>query len=178
MWDAAYVPGALSSVERRGFETHLADCPLCPSAIGELERHAGLLSQLDRDDLAAMAAADRSGAPLVAYQLLPMLLAKANWRRRRSRIVTWAAGTAAAAVLAIGVCIGAHGQFSTSVPAPPQASVSIEPMAQVEGTTKLASTVSLSSQHSGNVHLDELRLPGPAERQSRQAGDGRGGSRR
>ncbi|SPM32807.1 membrane protein [Mycobacterium rhizamassiliense] len=148
MWDAAYVLGALSSDERRGFETHLVDCPLCPSAIGELSGMPALLSQLDRDDLAAMAAADRSEAPLVPNKLLPMLLAKVNWRRRRSRIVTWTAGAAAAAVLAIGVCVGAQGHSPAAVPTPPQASVSVEPMAQV-GTTRLVSTVSLSGQHWG-----------------------------
>ena len=113
MWDAAYVLGSLSSAERREFEAHLADCPSCRSAVGELDGMPALLSQLDRDELAAIDEADGGGAePLLPDELLPSLLAKVNWRRRRSRIVTWTAGTAAAAVLAIGVLVGVAGQSS------------------------------------------------------------------
>jgi anti-sigma factor RsiW len=149
MWDAAYVLGSLSSTVRREFEAHLTGCPLCRSAVGELNGMPALLSQLDRDELVAIDEADRSRVePLLPDELLPSLLAKVNWRRRRSRIVTWTAGVAAAAVLAIGVLVGVAGQSPTSVPEPPQASVSVQPMAQV-GTNRLASTVSLSSQQGG-----------------------------
>jgi anti-sigma factor RsiW len=149
MWDAAYVLGSLSSAERREFETHMADCLLCRSAVGELNGMPALLSQLDRDEAAVIDEADGNGAePLPPDELLPSLLAKVNWRRRRSRIVTWTAGTAAAAVLAIGVLVGVAGHYPTSVPTSPQASVSVQPMTQV-GTDKLASTVSLSSQRWG-----------------------------
>jgi anti-sigma factor RsiW len=147
MCDAAYVLGSLSSVERREFEAHMADCPLCRSAVGELIGMPALLSQLDRDVLAAIDNGNRV-EPLLAAALLPSLLAKVSWRRRRSRIVTWMAGAAAAAVLAIGVLVGVAGHYQTSVPTPPQASASVQPMAQV-GTNRLASTVSLSSQQWG-----------------------------
>jgi anti-sigma factor RsiW len=171
MWDAAYVLGSLSSTERRQFEAHITYCPLCRSAIGELNGMPALLSQLDRDELAAIDKAHRSGVePLLPGELLPSLLAKVNWRRRRSRIVTWTAGAAAAAVLSIGVLVGVAGHSVTSVPAPPQASVSVQPMAQV-GTNSLASTVSLSSQQWGtsismncvclaplNAHHDTLAM--------------------
>jgi anti-sigma factor RsiW len=168
MWDAAYVLGSLSSAERREFEAHMTDCPLCGSAVGELSGMPALLSQLDRDELAAID--DRSGAESLPDELLPSLLAKVSWRRRRSRIVTWTAGAAAAAVLAIGVLVGVAGQHLTSVPTPPQASVSAQPMAQV-GTNRLASTVSLSSRQWGtfismncvclaplNAHHDTLAM--------------------
>jgi anti-sigma factor RsiW len=170
MWDAAYVLGSLLSVERREFEAHMADCPLCRSAVGELIGMPALLSQLDRDELAPID--NGSGVePLLPDELLPSLLAKVSWRRRRqSRIVTWTAGAAAAAVLAIGVLVGVAGQHLTSVPTPPQASVSVQPMAQV-GTNRLASTVSLSSQQWGtsismncvclaplNAHHDTLAM--------------------
>lgn len=127
-----------------------------------------LLSQLDRDELAAID--DRSGAdPLLPDELLRSLLAKVSWRRR-SGIATWTAGAAAAAVLAIGVLVGAAGHSPTSVPTPPQASVAVQPIAQV-GTNMLASTVSLSSQQWGtfismncvclaplNAHHDTLAM--------------------
>ncbi len=149
MWDAAYVLGSLSSNERREFEAHLTGCPFCRSAVGELNGMPALLSQLDRDKLVVIDEADCSGQePPLPDELLPSLLAKVNWRRRRSRIVTWTAGAAAAAVLAIGVLVGVAGHSPTSVPTPPQASVSVQPMAQI-GTNKLASTVSLSSQRWG-----------------------------
>ena len=51
MWDAAYVLGSLSSAERREFEAHLGDCPLCRSAVGELNGMPALLSQLGRDEM-------------------------------------------------------------------------------------------------------------------------------
>ena len=115
MWDAAYVLGSLSSAERREFEAHMADCPLCRSAVGELIGMTALLSQLDRDELAVIDEAGRSGVkPFLPDELLPTLLAKVSWRRRRSRIVTWTAGAAAAAVLAIGVLVGVAGQHLTS----------------------------------------------------------------
>jgi len=125
----------------------MADCPLCGSAVGELGCMPALLSQLDRDELAAID--DRSGAdPLLPDELLRSVLAKVSWRRRRSGIVTWTAGAAAAAVLAIGALVGAAGHSPTSVPTPPQASVAVQPIAQV-GTNMLAWTVSLSSQQWG-----------------------------
>jgi anti-sigma factor RsiW len=149
MWDAAYVLGSLPSTERLEFEAHKAACPLCRSAVGELNGLPALLLQLDRDALVVSNDSDGSGAePLPRDELLPSLRTKVNWRRRRSRIVAWTSGTAAAALLAIGVLVGVGGQSSTSMPTPPQASVSVQPMAQV-GTSWLASTVSLSSQHWG-----------------------------
>jgi hypothetical protein len=152
----------------------MADCPLCGSAVGELSCMPALLSQLDRDELAAID--DRSGAdPLLPDELLRSVLAKVSWRRRRSGIVTWTAGAAAAAVLAIGVLVGAAGHSPTSVPTPPQASVAVQPIAQV-GTNMLAWTVSLSSQQWGTFISMNCVLPGPAERPSRHASDGCGRS--
>jgi anti-sigma factor RsiW len=152
MWDAAYVLGSLSSTEWREFEAQMADCPLCRNAVGELSGMPALLAQLDRDDLAGIDLqinqAYHSGVALPPVELLPMLLAKASWRRRRNRIVTLTAGAAAAAVLAVGVLVGAQGHYPTPVSTTPQASVSVQPMAQV-GTTSLASTVSVSGQQWG-----------------------------
>ena len=169
MWDAAYVLGSLSSVERWEFEAHMSDCPLCRSEVGELIGMPALLSQLDRDEFAAIDNRSRVEL-LLPTELLPSLLAKVSWRRRRSRIVTWTAEAVAAAVLAIGVLVGVGSHYPTSVPTPPQASVSVQPMAQV-GTDRLASTVSLSSQQWGtfismncvclaslNAHHDTLAM--------------------
>ena len=52
MWDAAYVLGSLSSTQRREFEAHKAECPLCRSAVGELTGMPALLLRLDRYEVA------------------------------------------------------------------------------------------------------------------------------
>jgi len=150
MWDAAYVLGSLSAADRREFETHMANCPECREAVAELSGVPALLSQLDREVVAAI---NESGAtvgtplatPEMSPELLPSLLATVRFRRRRTRLTTWVASAAAAVVLGIGVFVGVQGHSST----PPQrVATSAEPMAQV-GTNLLASTVSLSSQHWG-----------------------------
>lgn len=147
MWDAAYVLGSLSAVDRREFETHMADCPACREVVAELSGMPALLSQLDRNEVAAInESGQTSGVPQMSPEMLPSLLATVRWRRRRARLVTWTASAAAAVVLAICVLVGVAGRLPTSPP--PQATVSALPMAQV-GTTLLASTVSLSSQQWG-----------------------------
>lgn len=168
MWDAAYVLGSLSASDRREFEAHMAGCPACREAVADLSGVPALLSQLDRDQVAAM---DESGrtvtvAPEISPELLPSLLATVRWRRRRTRVTTWVASSAAAAVLGIGVLVGVQGN---SAPAQ-QVAASSQPMSQV-GTTLLASTVQLSSQHWGtsinlkcvclaplNAHHDTLAM--------------------
>ena len=79
MWDAAYVLGSLSAAERREFETHMAHCPPCREAVADLSGVPALLSQLDRDEVAAI---DESGpAPEMSEELLPSLLATVRWGR-------------------------------------------------------------------------------------------------
>ena len=146
MWDAAYVLGSLSAVDRREFEAHLADCPACREAVADLSGVPALLSQLDRDEVAAIGESGPSSpTPEMSPELLPSLLEKVRWRRRRTRIATWVASSAAAAVLGVGVLVGVQGHFSTP---PQQVTASAEQMSQV-GTTLLTSTVDMSSQHWG-----------------------------
>lgn len=146
-WDAAYVLGSLSAAERREFESHLTQCPACRQAVAELSGVPALLSQLDREEVAAMS---ESGAtspvptPEMSPQLLPTLLEKVRWRRRRTRVTAWVASAAAAAVLGVGVFVGIQGHSATA----PQVSASAQPMAQV-GTNLLASTVAVTPEHWG-----------------------------
>lgn len=59
-WDAAYVLGALAPGERREFEQHLAGCPACREAVGDLAGMPALLGMVPAD--VAMPAAP-VGAP-------------------------------------------------------------------------------------------------------------------
>ena len=78
MWDAAYVLGSLSSVDRREFEGHMAHCPACREAVAELSGVPALLSQLDRDEVTAITQSDDipMATPEMSPELLPSLLAK------------------------------------------------------------------------------------------------------
>ncbi|MBW0017185.1 MAG: zf-HC2 domain-containing protein [Mycobacterium sp.] len=146
MWDAAYVLGSLSAADRREFESHMVVCPTCREAVAELSGVPALLSQLDREQVAAIdAASPASGAPEMSPALLPSLLATVRWRRRRTRLTTWVASAAAAVVLGVGVFVGVQGYSATT---PQQSTVSAQPMIQV-GTQMLTSTVAVNSEHWG-----------------------------
>ena len=73
-WDAAYVLGALSPVERREYEEHLAGCPACQAAVSELAGLPGLLAQVPPEDAALLAAAP--GAEVLDDGPPPDLLAR------------------------------------------------------------------------------------------------------
>src|ERR1700731_2071937 len=115
MWDAAYVLGSLSASDRREFEAHMANCPACREAVADLSGVPALLSQLDHEQVAAMDASGRAQAatPELSPELLPSLLATVRFRRRRTRVATWVASSAAAAVLGVGALVGVHGYSST-----------------------------------------------------------------
>jgi anti-sigma factor RsiW len=148
MWDAAYVLGSLTSVERREFEAHMQVCSSCRSAVAELSGMPALLSQIDGDELTGVQ--DGRSEPPLPPNLLPSLLTQVSSRRRRTRLMTYAVSAAAAAVLAITVVVGVHSQQSTSVALPPQAAVPTQSMDQV-GTTALASTFSVTTEHWGTA---------------------------
>jgi hypothetical protein len=50
-WDAAYVLGSLSEMDRREFDAHLGECRACRDAVTELSGMPALLSLLDRDEV-------------------------------------------------------------------------------------------------------------------------------
>jgi hypothetical protein len=51
-WDAAYVLGSLSEMDRREFDAHMEKCQTCWNAVAELSGLPALLSLLDRDEVA------------------------------------------------------------------------------------------------------------------------------
>jgi hypothetical protein len=105
MWDAAYVLGSLSGTERREYETHLATCPRCSAAVAELSGMPALLAQLTTEEVQALddPAAE---APPLRPEVLDTLLAKVEWRRRRTRRISAITLATAAAVLVVALVVG------------------------------------------------------------------------
>ncbi|MEU0503657.1 zf-HC2 domain-containing protein [Nocardia sp. NPDC005998] len=105
-WDAPYVLGSLTRLERQEYEEHLAGCPVCQAAVSDLAGLPGLLALVEPETALAMiepleAPAAEAEPPA---QLLPRLAAVAERRRRRGRWVT--VGTAlAAAAAAVAIAI-------------------------------------------------------------------------
>lgn len=104
MWDAAYVLGSLSSDERREYEVHLSTCRDCRAAVAALSGMPALLALLDRGEVAATPELPPEPPPL-RPEVLDTLLEKVQWRRRRSRWVSWTSVAAAAVVLAVAVLV-------------------------------------------------------------------------
>ncbi|WP_394769724.1 anti-sigma factor family protein [Lacisediminihabitans sp.] len=101
-WDAAYVLGALSPVERLEFERHLSTCDACAAGVAELAGLPGLLAKVPAADLETVAPVEDSVPPT----LLPRLVRSATRRRRRSRgLVAGAIVATAAAAAAVALAI-------------------------------------------------------------------------
>lgn len=109
-WDAAYVLGALDAEDRRAYERHLTECPVCASALAELAGLPGILSKLSSDD--ALALLSENDATLAVDEhlrdgihtpgLVQRLAASASRRRRRIRFGVLAGGIAVVALIAGG----------------------------------------------------------------------------
>ena len=111
-WDAAYVLGALSGVERAEYEDHLAACARCRDAVTELAGLPGLLGQLTPAEAMALESGpggtaslagpvDRDPGPPPA-SLMPVIPLPV--RRRR-----WLAPAAAAAAALLIGGVGGYG---------------------------------------------------------------------
>ncbi|WP_104167031.1 anti-sigma factor [Cryobacterium sp. N22] len=115
-WDAAYVLGALSPEDRHAFERHLPTCPACAGAVAELAGLPGILAALPAAEAVALTDEAPSAAhPSAAHPsdahlrdalhqpgAVQRLAGAAVRRTRRNRIRLAVAGTAVAAVLALG----------------------------------------------------------------------------
>ena len=133
LWDAAYVLGSLSDVDRREYEVHLRGCQSCRQSVDELGGMPALLGQLSVDEVAAI--------DELSPRVSTSLLAKVSRRRRNARIATWAVAAAAAVVMVIGV------QFHPGAPAsvPSRAEASTLTMTAV-AATELTATVTVTGQ--------------------------------
>jgi hypothetical protein len=96
--DAAYVLGALTPVERLGFERHLETCDECSRSVRALAGMPGLLDLADPRVLE-----DPPVDPPLPATLLPTLGRAVQARRRRRTAVVAGLAAAAAAVVALGV---------------------------------------------------------------------------
>lgn len=111
-WDAAYLFGALSPVERREYEDHIAQCERCGATIADLAAMPGLLSELSADVALTLveeqASATTSAAPAAAptaEDLLPRLLARVRRRRRARSWIIAGIGALAAAGVALALLL-------------------------------------------------------------------------
>jgi hypothetical protein len=75
----AYVLGALSPSERAAYERHLAECPTCREAVGEVAVLPGLLGRLDPAGLEQIASAPS------AESRMPDLLSAVTQARHKER---------------------------------------------------------------------------------------------
>lgn len=144
-WDAAYVLGSLSSADRREFEVHMQACDRCRAAVAELSGMPALLAMLDADDVRALdldqSEDEQPETPPLRPEVLDSVLAKARWRRRRSRWLTSAVVGVAAAVLAVGVVVAIRpGVFGGDTPAVTAASYEMTKIAP----TPINASISLS----------------------------------
>lgn len=100
----AYVLGALSPTERAGYERHLADCPICREAVGEVAVLPGLLGRLDPAGLEQIAS-----APSAESRMPDLLDAVAHARRKERATRRWrtAGSVLTAACLALFAGFGA-----------------------------------------------------------------------
>lgn len=149
-WDAAYVLGALSSSDRREYETHLEGCERCRAAVAEVSGIPPLLAMLDTDDVRALD--DQPDPPPLRPEVLESALDKVRWRRRRSRWLTTAAVGVAAALLVVGVVIAIRPETVGLHSGTPQTTAQQMDMTKV-APTPFSASISLSG-YSWGTRID------------------------
>lgn len=139
-WDGAYVLGALSSTDRRDFESHLAGCPECSRAVRDLAGLPGLLGRLDPEVF------DEGEPEPVPDTLLPRLVDAMHRGQRRRTWLTAGLAAAAAVVVTVGGVVALDQATGGTPTAGPTSVVtsSARPMTQVSNDPMTAS-VSLTS---------------------------------
>ena len=142
-WDAAYVLGSLSSLERREYEAHLETCDRCRAAVADISGMPALLAMLDGDDVRALDKEQPEPPPLPP-QVRQQVLDKVRWRRRRSRLLTSVAVGLAAALLAVGMVIAIRPGIVGLQSGTQEVTAQELPMTKLE-QTPFSATVALNS---------------------------------
>lgn len=151
-YDAAYVMGALSPLERDAFERHLTTCDSCAGSVRSLGPVAALLGSLPDQELAA-ALGEPAADSIVPATLLPRLLGEVRRSRRRRR---WITGSVAAAVAACLITVTVLVTSRDSAPAR-------HPVAMHAVTTSsLHATADIRSVGSGTLIELRCRYDHPA----------------
>ncbi|MBO0979298.1 zf-HC2 domain-containing protein [Microbacterium sp. SD291] len=106
-WDAAYLLGALSPADRALYESHVAECERCRTAIAELAPTLGLLARVDQGrgrTLLHSADDAQDDGPDGGHRarVISLGAARARAQRRRRRVASVAA---AAAIVIAAVAI-------------------------------------------------------------------------
>lgn len=104
-WDAAYLMGALNSVDRRRFEEHLDDCEACGRAVAELAPVIGLLGRVERRHAESHPAETLAGPDPSRRGEFARIATADRVRRHRRRWWTGAAVAAAAAAVAVVLAV-------------------------------------------------------------------------
>ncbi|GAA2087353.1 zf-HC2 domain-containing protein [Pseudolysinimonas kribbensis] len=129
-WDAAYVLGSLSSVERREFEAHLELCDRCRLAVADLSGLPSLLGRVDPERALSLLASEDEDAEPGSAPVTDIVerIEKAEHRRRLRRfgiVGGIAAAALAVAAVAIPVTIAAQPHPTVSVALAPTAGNSV-----------------------------------------------------
>jgi hypothetical protein len=158
--DGAYVLGALHPAERAEFEQHLARCPGCAAAVGQLAPLPGLLGRVDPALL---------GQEVPDPARLPRLLeVVTRLRRRQARRHRWrlaVAATSAALVAAAGAAVWAGAVQPDQPPPVAEAPLADEPpagaveMRAVEVTSPVVAQVSVDRSVGGSTVWMRCRYP-------------------
>lgn len=147
--DGAYVLGALSPAERTAYESHLAGCEPCATAVARLAPVPGLLGRVDPAAL--------NPQPAGRARLPELLRIVARQQRRRTWVYRWrlAVAALAAAVLAVagtavwsGLAGGGAG--------PDEPMVAMEPVA---AEVPVAAQVAMASTAGGTTVWMDCQYP-------------------
>lgn len=149
-WAGAYAIGALDPNDRRTFERHLDECPICAHDVKTFAPIPGLLAQVDRTEIDELTDADTSRA--IATRVL---LEERKVRTSRARWRLAAIGSAAAGLVILAGLVAVTIRTDTNevVSRPLVAAVVVS--SQAESATVFTSERAWGTE----IHLELARLP-------------------
>lgn len=160
----AYVLGSLAPSERTMYERHLAVCPVCREAVGEIAVLPGLLGRLDAA-AATQIVGGEDGFDAPESRLPKLFEAAAKSRRRDAKVRRFrmaGVGLAAAGVaLVFGIGLGPTGSLVNSPSTQPK--VSLVAMRAIQDTPVTAE-VGFTRTTGGSAVMMHCRYPTSAEK--------------